>query len=171
MIAEMVNYCIAQLRHRPKRLVVHKLLNYSQYNTFNRLWAKYTFETQQQAIVRLHPDHPDYGRGYLWNYVLIWSNPQEDKWSLRIEYSDIPEPSARALILWASTTPEHIPFPFSKEIFTATKARMLDKERGRPKGAILPSLRPAVATVQFDIEDGRNCIYAWDISESMSLEF
>jgi hypothetical protein len=172
MSSDLLNYCLEQLLKRPRRLVIHQPLDSSTKISFTRGFAKARFEDQQLSIVRVHPDHPDYGKGTLLNYNLEWSEDHEDPamWRLEITYSLDLSLSPREAILWASTNTHPIEVPFTKTIFNRTKDRMMGRESGRRGGRVLPALRPAIAGTFWETRGGHNYIKAWNMAEDVTTE-
>ncbi len=178
MSTELLNYCVKQLRSRPQALNISQPLDKSTCTTFVRAWARTRFEHQQLSILKLSPDHPDYGRGYLWPYELQWTEQPGSNWLLRIQ-KNLRNPAApRELILLASVSETNIPFldvlgaSLPRHVFRAAKSRMLGGEikRNNGPGVIAPGLRPAVASVQYSCQKGIAYISAIILSNVVSIE-
>ena len=169
MSSELLHHCIERLQERPRVLTIHQPLDLRAQTSITRLWSKTRFTQQQQSIIQLHPDHPDYGRGSLWPYDLEWTEGLDAKLKLRIIHNPNHSPSPREAILLASVSEQPVPFPTSRSVFNATKSRMLG--RNRKSSAVLPALRPAVANVQFSTEAGKSWATAWNMQEVVTAEF
>lgn len=170
MTSELLHHILDRLHPRPQRLIVHQTLDTRAKVSFTRAWAKARFEAQQESILRLHPDHPDFGRGHLLNYNLLWTQDPErpTMWHLEVLHTFNPELSPREALLFASATGTSLEVPFTYAIFLRTRNRMLGHER--KGGTVVPALRPAVASVLFLTENGRNSIKAWDIGAGITTE-
>lgn len=157
MSTDLLNYCLEQLATRPRALNIRVPMSQPAQNSFTRFWSKARFEVQQQSILMLLPDDPLYGRGYLYHYELVWHESQDPDAGLhlRIEFNLNTPAAPRELILLASVSESPIPFmgasgtSLPKHLFNATKSRMLGREQLRSTGAVLPTLRPGVAAVQY----------------------
>ena len=171
MSSDLLHYCIERLHEHPRVLNIHQPLDSRAHNSIPKLWAKARFEEQQKSIIQFRPDHPDYGRGYLWPYELEWTEAPDSKWSLRIVYNRNHQPTPREAILLASVIEAKVRFPGSLAIFTATKSRMLGRNPKRKSGAVLPSLRVGVANVQFSTEAGVGWASAWNMKDVVTAEF
>lgn len=173
MSSELLHHCIGRLSEtpRPRRLVIHHPLSTSTKISFTRQWAKARFEVQQESIIRLHPDHPDYGLGHLLHYELQWTETLTDPelWNLCICHTTEPGLSPRELILYATTTTT-LEVPFNVVIFTSTKNRMLGMDNFRKGGSVFPALRPAVANVLWETRGGHNYVRAWNMAEDITTE-
>lgn len=176
MSTELLAYCLDKLRDRPRALNITQPIDRSAQNYLIKAWSKTRFKTQQLSILQLPPDHPDYGRGYLWPYEFIWTTYSPDNFLLRIEYNLHPPVAPRELILLASVSEIRIPFtdangaPIARHVFRAAKSRMLSKEKKRTSGAITPSLRPAVANVQYLYQVEGTYIAAVDFQNMVNIE-
>lgn len=172
MSFELLHHCIERLTKRPHRLVIHQPLTNSEKVSFIRYWAKSRFELQQESIIHLHPDHPDYAKGHLHSYALEWTEDTKDPnlWRLKIARTTNPGLSPRELILWASATKASLEVPFSSQLFKKTKARMLGKDSKRNGGSILHTLRPAVANVLYSNRGGQGYIRAWNMTTDITTE-
>ena len=151
MSRELILHVVERLHRNPPELRIHLPISVSQKTSFTKLWARERFITQQNSIIKLHPDHPDYGLGHLYYYKLVWGpHPaQPNLLSLRIvRQAEGTHCSPRELILFASVATSYVPFPYSFPVFKATKTRMLGRETSRQSGAVYPHLRPGVANVQ-----------------------
>jgi len=173
MSTELLDYCLTQLLLSPRELVVNQPVDLSARKNITNLWAYHRFKEQQRSILSESPDHELYGRGYLWFYAIDWSeNPKDpSRYHLRIFRQEDPTPSPREAILLASVLEGHVPFPGSRAVFRATKARMLCRESQRSSGAVHRQLRAAVANVQFLCQDGHNYVTAVIPADVVDITF
>ena len=159
MSSELLNYCITKLiDEAPPALNIKQAISRRERNGLIRQWSTVRFKQQQDSILKLPPDHPDYGLGPLWPYRFQWTQHPDspEHFLLRISRTDRVPASARELILFSSVTVSPVPFPYPEDVFRATKARMLGRESSRKSGAVYPSLRAGVANVQRQCQ-GRSC--------------
>lgn len=176
MSPELLQYCIDQLRYKPRALNITQLLDTSSRNYFIKAWAQARFENQQHSILTKPPDHQGYGRGTLWEYELKWTEHNTSTWLLRIERNLLIRPAPRELILLASVSELPIPFeepdgsPIPRHVFRAAKSRMLGGENKRMAGVIAPSLRAAVANVQYTCQTTGTYISAVNFPNVVTVE-
>jgi hypothetical protein len=178
MSTDLLNYCLEQLAARPRALNIRVPMAQSAQNSFTRFWSKARFEVQQQSILTLLPDDPLYGKGYLYHYELVWHESQDPDAGLhlRIEFNLNTPAAPRELILLASVSESPIPFvsasgaSLPKSLFNATKSRMLGRENKRAAGAVLPALRPGVATVQYLCQGGTTAVGSVSFPDMVDTE-
>lgn len=176
MSAELLDYCLGQLRSSPRALNINQPLTTPARNQFIKVWSATRFEEQQQSILKLGPDHPEYGRSFLWPYELMWTEQATGVWMLRIQYNLRTSASPRELILLASVSELPIPFTdgsdtsYSNHLFRAAKSRMLGGEGRRAAKAIAPSLRPAVISVQYLCQPDGVFVSAVNFENVVSIE-
>jgi hypothetical protein len=152
MSRELLLHCIERLQRNPPELVIHLPISDPGKHGFERLWSRERFLAQQNSIIQLAPDHPDYGLGHLYYYKLVWGTHPEypDQRQLRIQrQTGGTHCSPRELILFASIAEKPVPFPYPQRVYKAAKSRVLGRESARQSGAVYPALRPGVANVQF----------------------
>lgn len=176
MSTELLNYCLEQLHSRPRALNISQPLDLAARNSFARFWAKARFEAQQQSILLSPPDHPYYGRGYLWPYELRWRERDDDTSLLRIEFNLNAVATPRELILLAAVSESFVPFndaaglALSITAFKGAKTRMLGREGKRTSGAVAPRLRPLVANVQYTCQGGAAYLTAVNPPDVVDIE-
>lgn len=182
MSTELLHYCLTKLRQQPKALNIMQPLTSSARRTFANSWSRARFEEQQQSILRLPPDHPDYGRSYLWPYELHWEygssafGGESETQTLRIECNPSIIAPPRELILLASVSTVPIPFtdakgnPHFQHVFRAAKSRMLGGETKRQGSAVFPALKAGVANVQYVCQSEGAYLTAINLDDVVSVE-